>query len=152
MVPAFSLILPDIRSCHNVGAMFRSADACGFDRIFLTGYTPTPPRPEIHKVALGADEWIPWEHRPSLVSLIHELRQQGVEIVALEKTSTSIDIATALFHAPIALIVGNEVDGVSREVLDHCDRVVHIPMHGKKESLNVSIAAGIAMYVIGNAS
>ncbi len=147
-IPAFSLILPDIRSSHNVGAMFRTADVCGVDQLYLVGYTPVPPRPDIHKVALGADEWVPWKQYQSLKRLIKELQKKGVQIVALEKTEDSADIAQASFKQPLALIVGNEVEGIPKDVLKLCDSVVHIPMHGRKESLNVSIAAGIGMYVI----
>ncbi len=147
-VPTFSLILPDIRSSHNVGAMFRTADACGVDHIYLVGYTPVPPRPDIHKVALGAEEWLLWSQAKSLKRLIGTLKKKGVQIVALEKTDGSVDIAHASFQKPLVLIVGNEVDGISKDILKLCDLVVHIPMHGKKESLNVSVAAGIGMYVI----
>lgn len=148
-IPAFSLILPDIRSCHNVGAMFRTADACGVGQIYLVGYTPTPPRPQIDKVALGAELWVPWKQYASLKRLIRELKKKDIQIVALERTEDSIDIATADFAKPLALIVGNEVDGIPKDILVLCDFVVHIPMRGRKESLNVSIAAGIGMYMIG---
>lgn len=143
----FYLILPDIRSAHNVGAMFRTADACGVDQIFLVGYTPVPPRPDIAKVALGAETWVKWKQYKSLKTLVKSLQKKGVAIVALEKTSESQDMAQAKLDFPLALIVGNEVDGVPPEILELCDQVVHIPMLGKKGSLNVSIAAGIAMYV-----
>lgn len=149
MKQEFYLILPNIRSCHNVGAMFRTADACGVDQIFLVGYTPVPPRPEIDKVALGAETWMKWKQYKNLKVLIKNLKKRGVSIVALEKTAQSTDIGKTDFSFPLALIVGNEVDGVSSDILELCDSVVHIPMLGKKESLNVSIAAGIAMYTIG---
>lgn len=145
-VNPFYLILPDIRSCHNVGAMFRTADACGVSKIFLVGYTPVPPRKEIDKVALGAEQWVLWEHRVHLVPLLRRFKKQGVTLIALEKTAASTDIASVSYTHPLALIVGNEVDGVPARALALCDAVVHIPMYGRKESLNVSIAAGIAMY------
>lgn len=144
----FSLILPDIRSCHNVGAMFRTADACGVDFLYLTGYTATPPKPQIDKVSLGAEKWMPWKQYKNIKSLIKRLKKQGICVVALEKTAASKDIGTVPFKTPLALIVGNEVDGVSSDILKLCDEVVHIPMYGKKESLNVSVAAGIALYAI----
>lgn len=147
MKKEFYLILPDIRSAHNVGAMFRTADACGVDQIFLVGYTPVPPRPDIAKVALGADTWMKWKQYKNLKTLVKNLQKKGVKVVALEKTEKSVDIASAKFDFPLALIVGNEVDGVSPDILELCDKIVHIPMLGKKGSLNVSIAAGIAMYV-----
>ncbi|HAO52870.1 TPA: RNA methyltransferase [Candidatus Magasanikbacteria bacterium] len=146
----FYLILPDIRSCHNVGAMFRTADACGVDKLFLVGYTATPPKPQIDKVALGAETWIPWEHKKDLKRLIASLKKKGFFIVGLEKNERSIDIAELNLENQknVVLIVGNEVDGVEAEISALCDEVVHIPMYGKKESLNVSVAAGIAMYSI----
>ena len=146
----FYLILPNIRSCHNVGAMFRTADACGVDKLFLVGYTATPPKVQIDKVSLGAEKWMPWAQRKDLKRLILSLKKKGVKIVGLEKVEESVKIEDLKFdmEESIALIVGNEVDGVSEDILDMCDDVVHIPMYGKKESLNVSIAAGIAMYEI----
>lgn len=148
MKKSFYLILPNIRSCHNVGAMFRTADACAVDEIFLVGYTPHPPRKEIDKVSLGAETWMPWKPYKNIVTLVKNLKKKGVRIVALEKTEGSEDIGQTHFDFPLALVVGNEVDGVDKKVLQLCDQVVHIPQYGKKESLNVSIAAGIAMYLI----
>lgn len=156
----FYLILPDIRSCHNVGAMFRTADAFGVDKIFLVGYTGTPPKPQIDKVSLGAEKWIEWEQKKDLQDLVSELKKDGVFVVGLEKSNESIKIQELRLPArgwfgkivdedkDIALIVGNEVDGIPERFLAMCDNVVHIEMYGKKESLNVSVAAGIAMYVI----
>lgn len=144
----FVLILPNIRSCHNVGAMFRTADACGVDKMYLTGYTAQPPKPQIDKVSLGAESWVSWEHRADVGELVLELKAAGVQIVALEKTAASQPIGEVVFRAPVALIVGNEVDGVSAELLALCDAVAHIPMYGRKESLNVSVAAGMALYVV----
>jgi len=140
--------LPNIRSCHNVGAMFRTADACGFGKLYLVGYTAHPPKPQIDKVSLGAETWIPWEAAESLDHVIATLKNAGYQIVALEKTGESVSIANFLPEENIALIVGNEVDGVSGETFSLCDAVVHIPMVGRKESLNVSVAAGIAMYTL----
>jgi len=147
----FCLILPDIRSCHNVGAMFRTADAFGVSKIYLVGYTACPPKIQIDKVSLGAEKWVPWEKRTSLKRLIGGLKKKEVFIVGLEKTVNSNQlsvISDQLKNKDIALVVGNEVDGISDEILELCDEVVHISMYGKKESLNVSIAAGIAMYEI----
>ena len=147
----FYLILPDIRSCHNVGAMFRTADACGVTKLFLVGYTACPPKIQIDKVSLGAEKWMPWEKRTSLKRLINGLKKKGVFIIGLEKTYNSCQItdnSDCFKNRDVALIVGNEVDGISEDILQLCDEVVHIPMYGKKESLNVSVAAGIAMYEI----
>lgn len=144
----FYLVLPDIRSCHNVGALFRTADAFNITKIFLVGYTAAPPKPQIDKVSLGAEKWIPFEQRKDLEELILELKSKKIKIIALEKSKKSVDLSTAKFSVPLALIIGNEVDGVNSEILELCDKIVHIPMYGKKESLNVSVAAGIAMYSI----
>ncbi|EKD68168.1 MAG: tRNA/rRNA methyltransferase (SpoU) [uncultured bacterium] len=146
------LVLPNIRSCHNVGAMFRTADAFNISKLYLVGYTATPPKIQIDKVSLGAETWMPWEKREELQGLVAELKEQGYAIVGLEKNEESKEIGNLKFeiddgHA-IALIVGNEVDGIDDTILDMCDHVVHIPMLGKKESLNVSIAAGVAMYAL----
>lgn len=146
----FYLILPDIRSCHNVGAMFRTADACEVDKLFLVGYTSHPPKIQIDKVSLGAEKWMPWEAKKDLKKLILSLKKKGFQIVALEKTADSEELKNLKVEKDVALIVGNEVDGVIEEILKICDNISHIPMHGKKESLNVSIAAGIAMYEIKN--
>lgn len=147
----FYLILPDIRSCHNVGAMFRTADAFGVDKIFLVGYTPHPPKPQIDKVALGAEKWVGWEGKKDLRRLVLSLKKDGVKIVGLERTKTSEKIERLKDYkitSDLALIVGNEVEGIKPGILKLCDHVVHIPMMGKKESLNVSVAAGIAMYAL----
>ncbi|MBU0597340.1 TrmH family RNA methyltransferase [Patescibacteria group bacterium] len=144
----FHLILPDIRSCHNVGAMFRTADAFGVDMIYLVGYTPAPPKVQIDKVSLGAEKWVPFKQVKDLKILVKGLKKAGVQIIALEKSEESIDIAKCKFKKPVALIVGNEVDGIEGKILELCDSVVHVPMYGRKESLNVSVAAGIAMYMM----
>lgn len=149
----FYLILPNIRSCHNVGAMFRTADATGVSKLFLVGYTAQPPKIQIDKVSLGAEKWMPWEHRDidDLENLIKELKKENFRVIALEKSDDSIELSE--YTKPdnsIALILGNEVDGVDQNILQLCDDVVHIEMKGKKESLNVSIAAGIAMYNLSN--
>lgn len=142
------LILPDIRSCHNVGAMFRCADAFGVEKIFLTGYTPEPIHRQATKVSLGAEKWIPWEKRPNAIELIKEMKANGIMVVSLEKNKLSTDIGELKISRDLALVVGNEVGGVEDEILALSDYVARIPMIGKKESLNVSVAAGIALYVL----
>lgn len=142
------LVLPDIRSCHNVGAMFRTADGAGFSKLFLCGYTAQPPKVQIDKVSLGAEMWVPWEYYVDAVSCVQQLKKKGVTIVALEQTTESRPLDSFEAHGPLALVVGNEVEGVGPELLAECDAAVHIPMLGKKKSLNVSIAAGIAMYAL----
>ncbi len=142
------LVLPDIRSTHNVGAFFRTADAFGFDKIYLCGITPQPPRADIAKVSLGAETWIPFEYHPNVVTLLRRLQAQETKIVSLELTQTSVPMQSigSIDSPNVALVVGNEVFGVHEDVLALSDLVVHIPMVGKKESLNVSVAGGIAMH------
>lgn len=144
----FILILPNIRSAHNVGAMFRTADGAGVDKIYLVGYTPNPPHPQLDKVSLGAEKWVPWEKVARLGTLLKKLQKMGYNIVALEKTAKSRNLFSFRPKFPLALVVGNEKTGVPKSVLKYCDTVVHIPMKGQKQSLNVSVAAGVAMYVI----
>lgn len=141
------LILEDVRSLWNVGAMFRTADALGVSKLYLCGFTGRPPRKEISKVALRAEGWIPWEARGAAWEVARELGERGYKIVALEQTKNSIPISefVAGRGVKIALIVGNEVRGVSKNTLEAADAIVHIPMVGRKESLNVAVAAGIAV-------
>lgn len=152
------LILNDIRSAYNVGAIFRTADGCGVHKIFLCGYTPSPAEENklrktqadkmIEKTALGAEKSVAWEKFEKLEDLIEILKEKKIAVAALEKTENAIDIKEFEKNFPLALILGNEVDGVDKKILEKCDAVISIPMRGKKESLNVSVAAGIAMYEI----
>ena len=146
------MILENIRSAHNVGSVFRTADGAGVSKIFLVGYTPTPTdrfgrtQPEIAKTSLGASEEIPWEHTTSITEVIDGLHKSGVQITAVEQAKESISLAQFVAPENIAYILGNEVDGVSSEALSAVDLVVEIPMLGTKESLNVSVTAGIVLY------
>ena len=144
------LVVHNVRSLFNVGAFFRTGDVFSVNRIYLCGYTGTPPRPEISKVALGAEEWVPWEQKKSTVTLLKKLKTQGVKIIALETGDKVKSLAKFKPTFPLALVVGHEVDGLPKNILDLADEVVEIPMLGQKESLNVSVAAGIALYVIRN--
>jgi tRNA G18 (ribose-2'-O)-methylase SpoU len=149
---AFYVIAHNIRSLYNVGSLFRTADAFGVNKIYLTGYTGTPANP-LHKIrmqksALGAEAWVPWEYVKSPVRLIKRLQSQNVKIVALENTKNAIAIKKFKPKFPLALILGEEVRGVSKPILKLCDQIVQIPMLGKKESLNVSVAFGIAAYAL----
>jgi len=140
------LLAHNIRSLWNVGSFFRTADAFGVEKLYLTGYTGLPPRREISKTALGADEWIPWEQRENPQDVIEELRADGWRIVALELTKTAQDISEYSPPDKVCLLVGHEVTGVPKKLLDLCDDQVQIPMRGRKESLNVAVAAGVALY------
>jgi tRNA G18 (ribose-2'-O)-methylase SpoU len=144
----FILILPDIRSAHNVGAMFRTADGAGVDKIYLCGYTAKPPHSQLDKVSLGAEKWISWQYHRQTWRALKELKEKGYNIVALELTKKSKDIFAWKPKFPLALVVGNEKTGVTKKLLKYCDTTVHIPMHGQKSSLNVSVATGIAVYQI----
>lgn len=146
MQDRFVLILPNIRSGHNVGAMFRTADGAGVDKLYLTGYTPRPPHVQVDKVSLGAEKWMPWEHYKQTARLLKKFKGEGYHIVALEQTKNSANIYEWKPKFPLALVVGNEKTGVTKNLLKYCENSVHLPMNGRKNSLNVSIAAGIAMY------
>lgn len=150
------IIAHNIRSAHNVGAIFRTCDGAGVAKIYLSGYSQQPapenkenktkPEKMLEKTALGAELSVDWECAESLPELIEKLKKSGVAIVALEKTQTSVDIRKFQPTFPMALILGHEVDGVKDAILEICDAVIDIPMRGQKESLNVSVATGIAIY------
>ena len=148
------LILPDIRSAINVGAIFRTADAVGVDKIFLVGVTPRPTdqykriQKDIAKSALGAENFVLWEYKKTLLPLINNLKKKGYELVALEQDKKAIDYRQYKKPAKLAFILGPEVNGLDKKILDKCDKIVEIPMHGQKESLNVSVACGIALFRI----
>jgi len=146
----FYVALDHIRSVYNVGSIFRTADAFGVSKLYLCGITPTPPRSDLEKTALGAEKTVPWEYKNNIVDLIKELKEKGVQIISLEKTPQSIKILEAKFQFPLCLMLGNEVSGVSKEVLELSDMILYIPMYGKKESLNVSVAFGIAAHIVAN--
>lgn len=143
------VICHNIRSAFNIGSIFRTADAAGVSRIILGGYSAHPPHQKITKTALGAENFVPYERIWPTWRAIKELKRQGFHILALEKTEKSRqgkNIFKFKPQYPLALILGNEVNGLSKEILKHCDETVFIPMAGKKESLNVSVAFGIAIY------
>ncbi len=148
------LILPDIRSALNVGAIFRTADAVGINKIYLIGCTPRPTdqfgriQKDISKSALGAETWIPWEYKEKLLPLIKTLKKQGYEVVALEQDINSIDYRKYKKPEKLAFILGPEVTGLDKKILKNCDKIVEIPMYGRKESLNVSVACGISLFRI----
>jgi len=144
------LILEDIRSMYNVGAIFRTADAARVKMLYISGITATPPRAEIEKTALRTTDpeagGVPWEQVKNLKSKIQILKKQGVQIIALEQTNKSVDFHKFSYKKPLAIIVGNEVDGIAEETLKLCDAAVEIPMQGISNSLNVATAAGIILF------
>ena len=150
MNPEIIVVAHNIRSLWNVGALFRNADCFGVQRIILSGYTGTPPRREISKTALGADEWIPWEYAEDPAALVRELQNTGWRIVGLEQTERSISLQEYVPPEKICLLVGHEVTGMPEEHIQLCDDLVMIPMHGQKESLNVSVATGITLNHLRN--
>jgi tRNA G18 (ribose-2'-O)-methylase SpoU len=144
----FFALVENVRSLYNVGAIFRTADGAGVDQVFLTGITGRPPHKEIRKVALGAEENVPWSYFKDPLEIIRKLKSEDVRIVILENTENSEQYDLTDYSKPLCLVIGNEYHGVSPELLDEADQVIHIPMHGKKISLNVSVAFGIAAYQI----
>ena len=142
------IVAHNIRSLYNVGSIFRSDDVFAIEKIFLTGYTGTPPQKEIAKTALGSENRVLWEKRENILSLISELKNGGWQVVGLETGEKTVSITT-LNHRRLVLILGNEVTGIELEVREKLDVLAEIPMPGVKKSLNVSVAAGIAMFVLG---
>lgn len=149
------LIAHDIRSAHNVGAFLRTADGAGVSKVYLTGYTMEPSlkkylltqaEKQIKKTALGAEETVAWEKHTDVTMLLRELKEVGFTIYALEQDERSIPYDSVTDDKKIALLVGNEVEGLSSEILALCDAILEIPMRGSKNSLNVSVATGIALY------
>lgn len=150
-------ILHNIRSTNNVGSIFRTADGAGVSKIYLAGTTPAPYTNErfktrahrdLEKTALGAEKFIPWEYHKSALRLIKRLKIEGVQMVALEQTKKILPYFEFRPKFPACLIVGNEIKGIPKSIIKQSDAIIEIPMHGKKESLNVAVAFGIAVYAL----
>ena len=144
----FYVVLDNIRSSENIGSIFRTADALQIDKIFLCGICDKPPSDKIAKTALGAEQTVPWEYHKQTWRLVETLKEQGISVVCLEQTKDSFSLTKFKPQFPLALVLGNEVKGVSASVLQRAGAIINIPMLGKKESLNVSVAFGIAGYEI----
>jgi len=142
----FCVLLNNIRSLHNVGSIFRTADGVGLEKIWLCGITGYPPQSQIAKTALGAEQRVPWEHQWDAISVIKNLKQEGCQIVLLEQTEESISHDEFSPKFPICLVIGHEITGVSDELVSLCDAAVEIDMAGMKNSLNVAVAFGIVAY------
>ena len=140
------VLLNNIRSLHNVGSIFRTSDGAGVKKLFLCGQTGYPPREEITKTAIGAEEVVPWEYWIDAKECIKKLKKRKIQLVALEQTDKSIDYKKFRPKYPVCLVVGHEIEGVDQNILDLCDTAIQIPMHGKKQSLNVSVAFGVVVY------
>jgi len=143
-------VLDNIRSMHNVGSVFRTADAFLIDAIFLCGYTPQPPHRDINKTALGATDSVDWIYFDTTVNAVNELKKQGYKIFAVEQTEGSISLEKISVgnEEKLAVVFGNEVEGVNDEVLTLVDGSIEIPQLGMKHSLNISVAAGIVLWEI----
>ncbi len=146
----FCILLNNIRSLHNVGSIFRTADGAGVEKLWLCGITGYPPRLEISKTALGAEKRIPWEYRKDAVSLLKELKKAGYQLVVLEQAQNSVLYEKFTPQAPVCLVIGNEITGVEDALIPLCDRAIEIEMAGIKNSLNVAVALGIVAYHFRN--
>ena len=141
-----SVLLDNVRSLYNVGAFFRTADAAGVERLYLSGLTAAPPHRGIAKTALGAEKTVPWTHCEDPVGLIGDLRARGFEIAAIETGPGALDLFDWQPRFPVCVVFGHEVDGVRPALLAGCDTHVRIPMLGRKRSLNVATAGGVVLY------
>lgn len=146
--PLFPLhvIVHNVRSLYNVGSFFRTCDGAGIEKLYLTGYSGFPPRKEITKTALGAEESVAWEQHWDLAPLLQNLKARGVMLVAIERSATSQHYLEIPYRFPLAVIFGNEVTGVESEWLQQVDATAHVPMFGGKESLNVAVCGGVVLY------
>ena len=147
------IILDNIRSAHNVGSVFRSADSFKADKVWLCGICATPPSAEIHKSALGAEFSVEWGYEKDTLSLVKRLKEEGYTVLSIEQTVNSVmlDKFEPETGRKYALVFGNEVDGVQQEVVDASDGVLEIPQYGTKHSLNISVSAGIVLWHIASA-
>jgi tRNA G18 (ribose-2'-O)-methylase SpoU len=141
-----TVLLENVRSLWNVGAFFRTADGVGIERILLTGFTAHPPRKEIAKVALGAEDVVPWEHFPDPLAAAREVKSRGIHLIAIEQVAGGEDLYNASVPFPCCLVFGHEVNGISDALLEVCDAAVDVPMHGTKESLNVAVCGGVVLF------
>lgn len=148
MPKEFYIILHNVRSRFNVGSVFRTADGAGVNKIYLGGITPAPPHPKIAKVSLGAENFVPYEAVWHTYRLLDQLKKRGIKIIAVEQAKKSIAYHKFKPQFPLAIIMGSETKGLSPAILKRCDAIIEIPMHGKKESLNVATACGIVAFEI----
>lgn len=146
------VVLHNIRSAHNVGSIFRTADGAGVSKVILCGYTPTPTDrfgrivKDIEKTSLGATESVPWERYDHTSECIETLKKERVRIVAVEQHERAVPYSDIAYQGDTAFVFGNEIEGVPESIIQMADDVVHIPMHGMKESLNVSVTAGVILF------
>ncbi|HEX6258185.1 MAG TPA: TrmH family RNA methyltransferase [Candidatus Saccharimonadales bacterium] len=162
MTPRLIVVAHNIRSTHNVGAIFRTCEGFGVERLILSGYTPYPSTPQdsrlphirekiteqIHKTALGAEKLVPYEQHEDITTVLTSLRASGFQVVGLEQSPNSIPLPNFTPPKAVALLLGEEVQGIPPSLQQLCDDLLEIPMYGKKESFNVSVACGIALYAL----
>lgn len=146
-IPVYG-VLDCLRSAHNVGSIFRTCDGVSASGLLICGYSPTPPHRHLAKTALGAVDTVPWQSFETVQQAIENLHVQQVQVLALEKTEDSVSLYDFPLKFPLALVCGNEAEGLSPEVCSQCDATVHLPMYGHKNSLNVSVAFGAAAYEV----
>ncbi len=146
----FCVVLNDIRSLYNVGSIFRTADGAGVEKLWICGITGFPPDNQISKTALGAEKEVPWEYRRHVCEIVRELKARGYQILFLEQLAESIPYQDFRASGPVCLVLGNEISGVSEELLALCDKTIEIDMAGAKNSLNVSVAFGVVAYHLRN--
>ena len=140
------VVLNNIRSLYNVGSIFRTADGAGIEKVWICGITGHPPKNQIAKTALGAEESVIWEYRRDIIDVLTELKQNDWDIVLLEQMEQSVPYQEWMPQKPTCLIVGNEIEGVDDQILSLCDRAIEIEMDGLKNSLNVAVAFGVVIY------
>ena len=147
-----AVILDEVRSLHNIGSVFRTSDAFLVERIYLCGITATPPHPEMHKTALGAEDTVDWKYVKHTLEAVEELHNEGYTVLAIEQVegSTMLDELELEADKKYAIVMGNEVKGVQQEVIDACDGCIEIPQYGTKHSLNVSVTTGIVLWEFAN--
>jgi tRNA G18 (ribose-2'-O)-methylase SpoU len=141
-----SILLDNLRSTYNVGSFFRTADAAGIEKLYLSGITAVPPHKGISKTALGAEQTVPWERVPSVPHLLEDLRARNYEVAAIETSNRAVDLFDWQPSFPVCILFGHEVEGLPEELTERADRHVRIPMLGMKHSLNVATAGGIVIY------
>jgi len=148
------VVLENIRSMHNVGSVFRTADAFLIEAIYICGYTAVPPRKEIDKTALGATETVTWKYFQKAGEAVEELKSEGYKVFAIEQVDKSISLEKIndVYNDKIALVFGNEVSGVEQETIALCEGCIEIPQFGMKHSLNISVAAGIVLWEVVRAN
>ncbi len=143
-----TIILDNVLDTYNVGSIFRLADAVAAEKVILCGQTLTPPNSRIKKASINTTGWVNWEYKESVIAAVQELKEKNIQIVAVEQDQRSVPFQKAEYRLPMAIIVGNETTGISKEVLDMADMIVELPMWGVNKSLNVMVSLGIVLYEI----